>query len=328
MTALRLITRRMNQIDGDEFRLSCASCRLESSISTKTSLEGNLPEKHCKLSRTYMKLKLFRNKLKNGSLPKISTNIILAKSQKPSPELQKLSPLVLSKEQIFAVPFPEEIVFLKIFLDFLAMIISFPGLYRRSIVNLGQLGSFDLHNNEYPVHFLTETSFQQIVQETVFWGITTGCVETLRGLCDGRDEGKHSGYVWLLSCKDESSESRKKGASLLKATDLKAEVENDWGRKSGIRTSVKLWCLCVTRDYKLYKIAVDAAEGTPRILHHDCGAPIVHRDVKVDNILPMAILRARVAELSVWLKGGFEWNEKALNQWSGIAGSCGLQVAP
>ncbi|KAE8700523.1 Receptor-like protein kinase 5 [Hibiscus syriacus] len=115
---------------------------------------------------------------------------------------------------------------------------------------------------------------------------------------------------------------------------------------------VKLWCSCTTRDCKLlvyeympngslgdllrssksglldwptrYKIIVDAAEGLS-YLHHDCVPPIVHRDVKSNNILLDGDFGARVADFGVAKvvdaagKGG--------KSMSIIAGSCGY-IAP
>ncbi|KAK9150250.1 hypothetical protein Syun_008559 [Stephania yunnanensis] len=115
---------------------------------------------------------------------------------------------------------------------------------------------------------------------------------------------------------------------------------------------VKLLCCCTTRDSKLliyeympngsladllhskkgglldwptrYKIAVDAAEGLS-YLHHDCVPPIVHRDVKSNNILLDEEFGAKVADFGV---------AKAVDQvgqgaktMSVIAGSCGY-IAP
>ncbi|KAI3989365.1 hypothetical protein MKX01_026948 [Papaver californicum] len=89
---------------------------------------------------------------------------------------------------------------------------------------------------------------------------------------------------------------------------------------------VRLWCCCAAKDSKLlvyeympngslgdllhsnkgglldwltrYKIAVDAAEGLS-YLHHDCVPPIVHRDVKSNNILLDGEFRARVSDFGV-----------------------------
>jgi len=92
------------------------------------------------------------------------------------------------------------------------------------------------------------------------------------------------------------------------------------------RNIVKLWCCCNSGDHKLlvfeympngsladllqgnkkilldwptrYKIVVDAAEGLS-YLHHDCVPPIVHRDVKSNNILVNEEFVAKVADFGV-----------------------------
>lgn len=115
---------------------------------------------------------------------------------------------------------------------------------------------------------------------------------------------------------------------------------------------VKLWCSCTTRDCKLlvyeympngslgdllhsskgglldwptrYRIAVDAAEGLS-YLHHDCVPPIVHRDVKSNNILLDADFGARVADFGV--AKVVERTGKGHESMSVIAGSCGY-IAP
>ncbi|GFP79750.1 receptor-like protein kinase hsl1 [Phtheirospermum japonicum] len=115
---------------------------------------------------------------------------------------------------------------------------------------------------------------------------------------------------------------------------------------------VKLWCCCVTRDCKLlvyeymangslgdmlrgtksglldwptrFKIAVDAAEGLS-YLHHDCVPPIVHRDVKSNNILLDADFGARVADFGV--AKVVDVDGKGNKSMSIIAGSCGY-IAP
>ncbi|XP_027359159.1 receptor-like protein kinase HSL1 [Abrus precatorius] len=115
---------------------------------------------------------------------------------------------------------------------------------------------------------------------------------------------------------------------------------------------VKLWCCCTTRDCKLlvyeympngslgdllhsskgglldwptrYKIAVDAAEGLS-YLHHDCVPPIVHRDVKSNNILLDGDFGARVADFGV--AKVVESTGKGTKSMSVIAGSCGY-IAP
>ncbi|PPD75065.1 hypothetical protein GOBAR_DD27998 [Gossypium barbadense] len=115
---------------------------------------------------------------------------------------------------------------------------------------------------------------------------------------------------------------------------------------------VKLWCSCTTRDCKLlvyeympngslgdllhscksgslgwptrYKIIVDAAEGLS-YLHHDCVPPIVHRDVKSNNILLDGDFGARVADFGV--AKVVDAAGKVAKSMSVIAGSCGY-IAP
>ncbi|KAF8391301.1 hypothetical protein HHK36_023603 [Tetracentron sinense] len=115
---------------------------------------------------------------------------------------------------------------------------------------------------------------------------------------------------------------------------------------------VKLWCCCTTKDCKLliyeympngslgdllhsskgslldwptrYKIAVDAAEGLS-YLHHDCVPPIVHRDVKSNNILLDGEFGARVADFGV--AKVVDAIGKGQKSMSIIAGSCGY-IAP
>ncbi|KAL5571092.1 hypothetical protein UlMin_020689 [Ulmus minor] len=115
---------------------------------------------------------------------------------------------------------------------------------------------------------------------------------------------------------------------------------------------VKLWCCCNTGDCRLlvyeylpngslgdvlhstkggildwptrYKIALDAAEGLS-YLHHDCVPPIVHRDVKSNNILLDGEFGAKVADFGVAkVVGGVS---KDVQSMSIIAGSCGY-IAP
>lgn len=115
---------------------------------------------------------------------------------------------------------------------------------------------------------------------------------------------------------------------------------------------VKLWCCCTYKDSRLlvyeympngslgdllhgpksgfldwptrYKIAMDAAEGLS-YLHHDCAPPIVHRDVKSNNILLDAEFGARVADFGV--AKAVEPVGKGVKSMSIIAGSCGY-IAP
>ncbi|RDX63359.1 Receptor-like protein kinase HSL1, partial [Mucuna pruriens] len=115
---------------------------------------------------------------------------------------------------------------------------------------------------------------------------------------------------------------------------------------------VKLWCCCNSGDHKLlvyeympngsladmlrgskkrlldwptrFKIAVDAAEGLS-YLHHDCVPPIVHRDVKPNNILVDGEFAAKVADFGVakMVTGVSQGTEPM----SGITGSYGY-IAP
>ncbi|CAL9099751.1 unnamed protein product [Musa textilis] len=115
---------------------------------------------------------------------------------------------------------------------------------------------------------------------------------------------------------------------------------------------VKLWCCCTHKDCKLlvyeympngslgdllhsnkgalldwptrYKIALDAAEGLS-YLHHDCMPPIVHRDVKSNNILLDGEYGAKVADFGV--AKAVEMMGKGPKSMSVIAGSCGY-IAP
>lgn len=115
---------------------------------------------------------------------------------------------------------------------------------------------------------------------------------------------------------------------------------------------VRLWCCCKTRDCKLlvyeympngslgdllhssksglldwptrYKITLDAAEGLS-YLHHDCVPPIVHRDVKSNNILLDGDYGARVADFGV--AKVVDATGKGDKSMSVIAGSCGY-IAP
>ncbi|RLN32821.1 receptor-like protein kinase HSL1 [Panicum miliaceum] len=70
-----------------------------------------------------------------------------------------------------------------------------------------------------------------------------------------------------------------------------------------------------------YKIAISAAEGLS-YLHHDCKPPIVHRDVKSNNILLDAEYGAKVADFGVAKTIG-----DGPATMSIIAGSCGY-IAP
>ncbi|KAL8507051.1 hypothetical protein ACS0TY_017799 [Phlomoides rotata] len=143
---------------------------------------------------------------------------------------------------------------------------------------------------------------------------------------------------------------RSKFSDVEKCDGFDAEVETLG--KIRHKNIVKLWCCCTTRDNKLlvyeympngslgdllhstksglldwpirFKIAVDAAEGMS-YLHHDCVPPIVHRDVKSNNILLDAEYGARVADFG--LAKVVDVNGKGTKSMSVIAGSCGY-IAP
>nr|CAN77471.1 hypothetical protein VITISV_029764 [Vitis vinifera] len=130
------------------------------------------------------------------------------------------------------------------------------------------------------------------------------------------------------------------------------EAEVDTLGKIRHKNIVKLWCCCTTKDCKLlvyeympngslgdllhsnkgglldwptrYKIALDAAEGLS-YLHHDCVPPIVHRDVKSNNILLDGDFGARVADFGV--AKVVDTTGKGPKSMSVIAGSCGY-IAP
>ncbi|GMH15822.1 hypothetical protein Nepgr_017663 [Nepenthes gracilis] len=140
----------------------------------------------------------------------------------------------------------------------------------------------------------------------------------------------------------------------------KFEAEVETLGKIRHKNIVRLWCCCVTRDSRLivyeympngslgdilhggggcgggsskgglldwptrFRIALDAAEGLS-YLHHDCVPPIVHRDVKSNNILLDGNFRARVADFGV--AKAIDAAGKATESMSVIAGSCGY-IAP
>ncbi|KAK4255548.1 hypothetical protein QN277_008535 [Acacia crassicarpa] len=130
------------------------------------------------------------------------------------------------------------------------------------------------------------------------------------------------------------------------------EVEVETLGKIRHKNIVRLWCCCNTGDSKLlvyeympngsladilhgskkslldwptrYKIAIDAAEGLS-YLHHDCVPPIVHRDVKSNNILLDGEFGAKVADFGVAKM--FRGVSKGGESMSVIAGSYGY-IAP
>ncbi|CAH9060171.1 unnamed protein product [Cuscuta europaea] len=140
------------------------------------------------------------------------------------------------------------------------------------------------------------------------------------------------------------------GGSFLQDDGFEAEIETLG--KIRHKNIVKLLCSCITRDSKLlvyeympngslgdllhssksglldwrmrFKIIMDAAEGLS-YLHHDCAPPIVHRDVKSNNILLDGDYGARVADFGV--AKVVDATDKGPKSMSGIAGSCGY-IAP
>ncbi|CAL1372836.1 unnamed protein product [Linum trigynum] len=157
--------------------------------------------------------------------------------------------------------------------------------------------------------------------------------------------------LWGGGAKKESGGDVEKGVSDDKDDDgFDAEVKTLG--KIRHKNIVKLWCCCVTRDCKLlvyeympngslgdllhsskrglldwptrFKIILDAAEGIS-YLHHDCVPPIVHRDVKSNNILLDSEFGARVADFGVAKVVDSPMGRP--KSMSVIAGSCGY-IAP
>jgi len=146
------------------------------------------------------------------------------------------------------------------------------------------------------------------------------------------------------------SSGKSEGSTSCNDNGFKAEVETLG--KIRHKNIVKLWCCCVNGDSNLlvyeympngslgdllhgpkagdlnwptrYKIAVGAAQGLA-YLHHDCVPPIIHRDVKSNNILLDADFGARVADFG--LAKVLESCEKGVDYMSAIAGSYGY-IAP
>ncbi|KAK8655295.1 hypothetical protein V6N13_107878 [Hibiscus sabdariffa] len=146
----------------------------------------------------------------------------------------------------------------------------------------------------------------------------------------------------------------KKGDSLSAADTERDEFETEVETLGKIRHKniVRLWCCCNAGSGQLlvyeympngslgdllhsskgglldwptrYKIALDAADGLS-YLHHDCVPPIVHRDVKSNNILLDGEFNARVADFGV--AKIVKRVGKAAESMSVIAGSYGY-IAP
>ncbi|KAL9250085.1 Receptor-like protein [Drosera capensis] len=143
-----------------------------------------------------------------------------------------------------------------------------------------------------------------------------------------------------------------KGAEAVLDHDDGFEAEVETLGKIRHKSIVRLWCCCSTKDCKLlvyeympngslgdllhsnksglldwrtrYKISLDAAEGLS-YLHHDCVPPIVHRDVKSNNILLDGDFGAKVADFGV--AKVVDVSGKGTKSMSVIAGSCGY-IAP
>ncbi|KAA8524320.1 hypothetical protein F0562_010743 [Nyssa sinensis] len=149
--------------------------------------------------------------------------------------------------------------------------------------------------------------------------------------------------LWGGSKKDDTSVDSERDAF---------EVEVETLGKIRHKNIVKLWCCCNSEDCKLlvyeympngslgdllhgskggwldwptrFRIALDAAEGLS-YLHHDCVPPIVHRDVKSNNILLDGEFGARISDFGVAKM--LKTVNKGAEPMSAIAGSCGY-IAP
>lgn len=152
--------------------------------------------------------------------------------------------------------------------------------------------------------------------------------------------------LWKISHKDETS-----FASVDFYKD-EYEVEVQMLGKIRHKSIVRLWCCCNAGNCKLlvyeympngslgdllhsrkgrlldwptrFKIALDAAEGLS-YLHHDCVPPIVHRDVKSNNILLDENFGAKISDFGV--AKIIKTANKGVESMSAIAGSCGY-IAP
>ncbi|XVF66770.1 hypothetical protein PTKIN_Ptkin10aG0064900 [Pterospermum kingtungense] len=169
-----------------------------------------------------------------------------------------------------------------------------------------------------------------------------------------------SGKVYKVVLSNGDAVAVKKLSSGVKKEDsLSADTERDEFEievatlgKIRHKNIVRLWCCCNAGDSKLlvyeympngslgdmlhsskgglldwptrYKIAIDAAEGLS-YLHHDCVPPIVHRDVKSNNILLDGEFGARVADFGV--AKIVKRVDKGAESMSVIAGSYGY-IAP
>ncbi|KAK4485268.1 hypothetical protein RD792_007900 [Penstemon davidsonii] len=155
--------------------------------------------------------------------------------------------------------------------------------------------------------------------------------------------------LWGRSKSITESSDLEKGGSI-QDNSFDAEVETLG--KIRHKNIVKLWCCCTTKDCQLlvyeympngslgdllhstksslldwpirFKIAMDSADGLS-YLHHDSVPPIVHRDVKSNNILLDVEYGARVADFGV--AKAVDAIGKGSKSMSVIAGSCGY-IAP
>ncbi|KAH0651148.1 hypothetical protein KY285_032238 [Solanum tuberosum] len=153
--------------------------------------------------------------------------------------------------------------------------------------------------------------------------------------------------LWERTVKDETP------YGALESDKDEFEIEVETLGKIRHKNIVRLWCCCDTGDSKLlvyeympngslgdllhsckaklldwplrFKIALDAAEGLS-YLHHGCVPPIVHRDVKSNNILLDDEFRAKISDFGVAkiVKAGSKGDVESM---SVIAGSCGY-IAP
>ncbi|KZV54214.1 hypothetical protein F511_36782 [Dorcoceras hygrometricum] len=151
--------------------------------------------------------------------------------------------------------------------------------------------------------------------------------------------------LWVRQNKDEMG-----SAISSEKSEFEAEVETLGQIRH--KNIVRLWCCCNAANWKLlvyeympngslgdllhsnkngpldwptrFKIALDAAEGLS-YLHHDCVPPIVHRDVKSNNILLDEDFGAKISDFGVakFVKAV----NRGVQSMSVVAGSCGY-IAP
>ncbi|XAR72603.1 Non-specific serine/threonine protein kinase, partial [Bertholletia excelsa] len=157
----------------------------------------------------------------------------------------------------------------------------------------------------------------------------------------------------ILDCLNEDNVIGSGSSGNVKSEKDEYEVEVETLARIRHKNIVRLWCCCNTPDCKFLvyeympngslgdllhsskgrllgwptrcRIAMDAAEGLS-YLHHDCAPPIVHRDVKSNNILLDAEFGARISDFGVARIVQTVVN-KGAEPMSAIAGSCGY-IAP